>query len=76
MLKRDTMYAFVSIHGRFAIPLEHIHLLKDCANIDYDWAKENGRRWKLSAQEMEINIIQPETITAIIIEDKMKGASS
>lgn len=75
MLRRDTTYAFVSIHGRLAIPLEHVHLLKDCANIDYDWGKEHGKKWKLSAQEMEINIIDPETITAIITEARLKGTS-
>lgn len=75
MLKRDTTYAFVSIHGRIAIPLEHIHLLKDCANIDYDWGKESGKKWKLSAQEMEFTIIHPETITAIITEARLKGTS-
>ena len=75
MLKRDTTYAFVSIHGRLAIPLEHIHILQDCANIDYDWGKENGKKWKLSAQEMDMNIIHPETITAIITEARLKGTS-
>jgi hypothetical protein len=75
MLKRDTTYAFVSIHGRLAIPLEHIHILQDCANIDYDWGKESGKKWKLSAQEMDMNIIHPETITAIITEARLKGTS-
>jgi hypothetical protein len=74
-LKKDTAYVFVSIHGRLAIPLEHVHILKDCANIDYDWAKDSGKRWKLSTQEMDMNIIDPETITAIITEARLKGAS-
>lgn len=76
MLKRDTMYAFINTSGRFAIPVEHLHILEHCANIEYDWTKESGRQWKLGKSEMELSIIEPSLITALIIEDKMKGASS
>lgn len=74
-LKKDTTYAFVSVHGRIAIPLDHIHILKDCATIDYDWGRENGKNWKLGTQEMEFTIAEPETITAIITEARLKGTS-
>lgn len=72
-LKKDTDYAFISCHSHLAIPLEHLHILKNCALVDREWGQESGRRWKLNKSELELTAVSAETITSLIAQDRLES---
>ena len=74
-LKPDTAYVFVGVHGHLAIPLEHVHILKDCDLVTYDYNGGN-REWKISDGRMQMEALDAKYVNAIIIADKMKGTTS
>jgi hypothetical protein len=75
-LKPDTPYVFVHVaHQYLAVPLEYAHILNDCAVVDYDY-KGSERCWKLADPRMQMELLGPKEITALIAADRMKGTTS
>ena len=74
-LKPDTAYAFLGVRQYLAIPLEHVHILKDCDIVTYEYTS-GTRNWKIADDRMQMEAIDAKYVNALIIADKMKGTTS